>query len=126
MDQRVRRGVREAEGVPGQSISVVQARTRYSTLPILYSYREGDKFGSATRAEPGAEVGLLRQQSVAWARGEIPGLRKSGSGGSVLSAKTAPLLLELHCDSDDKPYNPQGLTEARCGRQDDAMGGRAV
>ncbi|XP_068497734.1 uncharacterized protein [Phaseolus vulgaris] len=31
MDQRVRRGVRKAEGVPGKSTSVVQARTRYST-----------------------------------------------------------------------------------------------
>jgi len=74
----MRRGVREAEGVLGQSTSVVQARTRYSTPPILCSYREDNQFGSVVRAGPGVETDLLHQQSVARARGEIPGLRESG------------------------------------------------
>jgi len=104
----------------------VQARTRYSTPPILLNHRENDQFGSATRAGPGVETDILRQQSVARARGEIACPRESNSGGSVLGAKTSPLLRELHCDSDDEPSNTQGLTEARCGRQDGVMGGRAI
>jgi len=36
----------------------------------------------------------------------------------VLSAKTLPLLSELHRNSNDKPSNSQGLTETRCGRED--------
>ena len=121
----MRRGVCKAEGVPGQSTSVVQAKTRYPTLPIIRSYREGDQFGFAARAGPGAETDLLRQQSVTRARGEILGLRKSGSGCSILSGKTSPLLPELHRNSDGRPSNSQGLIEARCSRQDSAMGGGA-
>jgi len=49
MDQRVRRGVLKAEGVPGQSTSVVQATVGYSTSSILRGYKKGDQFGSAAR-----------------------------------------------------------------------------
>ena len=53
MDQVVQRGVPQTEGIPGQSTSVVQATTRYSTSSVLRSYRAGDQFG------PGEEANLL-------------------------------------------------------------------
>jgi len=104
----------------------VQATTRYSTSSILRGYRKCDQFGSAARAGPGVEADLLYEQSVVGARGEIPGHRESGSGSSVLSAKTSPLLSELYRNSDDKPSNSQGLIDARCGRQNGVIGGRAI
>jgi len=59
MDQRVRRGILKAEGVSGQSTSVVQATTRYSTPPVLHSNIEGDQLCFLARVGPGAEVDLL-------------------------------------------------------------------
>ncbi|XP_068504573.1 uncharacterized protein [Phaseolus vulgaris] len=107
LDQRVRRGVFEAKGVPGQSTSIVQAIARYPAPPLLRSYREGDQFCSATGARPGVEANLFRQQGVARARGEMPSLRKSNSGSSFLRAKNLPLLPELHRNSNDRPPNSQ-------------------
>jgi len=124
--REVQRGVCEAEGVLGQPTGVVQARAKYPAPPILRGHIESNQFGPVTGARPGADANLLRQQSVARARGEIPGLRKGGSGSSILGTKTLPLLLELHCDSDNRPSYSQGLTKARCGRQNGAMGSRVV
>ena len=90
MDLGVRRGVCKAEGIPSQPASVVQARVRYPTPPILR--REGDQFGTIAGARPDAEVDLLCQQGIAGAIGEIPGLRESNPGSSILSEKTSPLL----------------------------------
>ena len=59
MDQGVRTSVPQIEGVPGQSTSVVQARTRYSTSSVLRSYRASDQFGPGAKAEPSAETNLL-------------------------------------------------------------------
>jgi len=38
------------------------------------------------------------------------------------STKTSPLLPEFHRNSDDRPPHSQGLTEARCGRSNGALG----
>ena len=59
MDQGVRRGVPQAEGVPGHSTSVVQVATGYSTSSVLRSYRAGDQFGPGARVGPGAKANLL-------------------------------------------------------------------
>ena len=126
MDPGVRKGICKAERLPGQSTSVVQARVRYPAPPILHDYRESDQLSPITGARPGAEADLLRQQGVARARGEIPGLRKSSFGNSILRAKTLPLLPELHRDSNDGPPNSQGPAKVRCGRHNDTMGGRTV
>jgi len=126
MDPGVQRGVRKAEGVLGQSTSVVQAKVRYPAPPILRGHREGDQFGPIAGARPSAKADLFRQQGAARARGEIQGLRKGSPGSIILSVKTLPLLPELHCDSDDGPSNPQVLTKARCGRQNGAVGDRVV
>jgi len=111
MVQGVQRGVPKTKGVLDQSTNVVQATAGYPTSPVL---------------GPGAEANLLCQQSIAGARGEIQGHRESSPGSSVLSAKTSPLLLELHRNSDDRPSHSQGLTETKCGRKDDAMCSRAI
>jgi len=59
MDQRVRKGIPEAEGVPGQSASVVQPVTGYSTSSVLRSYRTGEQFGPCARAGLGTKANLL-------------------------------------------------------------------
>jgi len=59
MDLRVRGGVPQTEGVPGQSTSIVQAIAGYSTLSVLRSYRTGDQFGPCARAGLGVEANLL-------------------------------------------------------------------
>ena len=69
VDPGVRRGVCEAEGVLGQSTSIVQTKARYPTLPILRGHGEGDQFGPITGARLGAKTDLFRQQGVARARG---------------------------------------------------------
>ena len=126
MDPGMRRGICKAEGVPCQSTSVVQAKVRYPTPPILCSYRKGDQFGSNARVRPGAEANLLRQQSTARTRGEIPGLRKGSPSSSILSTKTLPLLPEFYRDSNGRPPDPQGITKIECSRQNGALGSKAV
>jgi len=101
----VRRAVLKAGGVLGQSTNVVQATTGYSTLLVLHGYRNGDQFGFAARAGPSAEANLLCQQSVTRARGRIPSHREGSPGSSILSAKTSPLLPELHRNSDHRLSN---------------------
>ena len=59
MDQGVRRGIPQVERVPGQSTSVVQAITGYSTSSVLRSYKAGDQFDLGARAGPGAEANIL-------------------------------------------------------------------
>ena len=124
MDPRVWRGVCEAEGVPGQPTSFMQARVGYPTTPVLRGHEEGDQLGSIARARSGAEADLLFQQSTAKARGEVLGLRKGSSNSSVLGTKASPLLLEFHYDSNDRPPNMQGLTKTGCSKQNDALGSR--
>ena len=104
----------------------MQARVRYPTPFILRSYGKGDQFGHIAGARPGTKANLFRQQGIAGAGGEIPGLRKSSLSGGILSKKTPPLLLELHLDSDDEPSNSQGFAKTGCGGKNDAMGGGTV
>ena len=77
MDPGVRKGVCKAEGVSGQSTSVLQARVRCSTPSILRSQREGDQFGPIARARSGAEADLFHQQGVARAEVRYQALEKA-------------------------------------------------
>jgi len=104
----------------------MQARVRYFAPFILRSYGKGDQFGPIAGARPDTEANLFRQQGIAGAVGEIPGLRESSLSGGILSKKTPPLLSELHRDSDDRPSNPQGFAETGCGGKNGAMGGETV
>ena len=65
LDQGVRGGVPQAEGVPSQSPSVVQATAGYSAPPVLRSDRTGDQFGPCAGAGPSAEAYILCEQSIA-------------------------------------------------------------
>jgi len=109
----VRIGVPQAEGVLGQTPSVVQAAAGYSASFVLRIYRMGDQFGPCAGTGPSAEANILCEQSIAEARGKIPGPKEGGPGCGVLNKETSPLLPELYCSGDDRPAYPQRSYRSR-------------
>ena len=65
LDQGVRGDVPQAEGVPGQSLSIVQATAGYSALPVLRGNGAGNQFSPCAGTGPGAEAYILCEQSIA-------------------------------------------------------------
>ena len=104
----------------------MQAGVRYPAPLILHSLGKGDQFGPIAGARLGPEADLFRQQGIAGAGDEIPGLRESGLSGGILNKKTPPLLPKLHRDGDDRPFNLQSFAKIGCDGKNGARGSGTV
>jgi len=86
----------------------------------------GDQCCAGSGAGLVPETYILCKQGPARAGGEVSVLGEGDSGGGVLGQEAPSLLPKLHGGSNDEPSHPEGITKARCRREDGPLGSGVI